>query len=194
VPTWPASSPYVTAVGGTRSSGGKQVAEPQSTGGFSYRWPRPTYQEKSVSAYLEKNGSIPLPQSISFNAKGRAFPDVSAMFEKYQVVTGLFGGTRSMGGTSASTPVVAGIVSLLNDLRLQRGSSTLGFLNPLLYQHPQALNDITDGPDNGACQKASGGHGFPPATGWDGPTGLGEPNYQKMAEVVSATAPLQVVI
>lgn len=34
----------------------------------------------------------------------------------------------------ASTPVVGGIVALINDRRLQRGLPPLGFLNPALYQ------------------------------------------------------------
>jgi hypothetical protein len=37
-------------------------------------------------------------------------------------------------GTSCATPAVAGIIALLNDVRLQQGKSTLGFLNPWLYQ------------------------------------------------------------
>lgn len=36
--------------------------------------------------------------------------------------------------TQASTPVVAGMVALINDRRLQRGLAPLGFLNPALYQ------------------------------------------------------------
>ena len=36
-------------------------------------------------------------------------------------------------GTSASTPFVAGLVTLLNDIRLSQGKPPLGFINPLLY-------------------------------------------------------------
>ena len=36
-------------------------------------------------------------------------------------------------GTSCATPTFAGVVSCLNDVRLNNGKSTLGFLNPLLY-------------------------------------------------------------
>ena len=44
-----------------------------------------------------------------------------------------------MYGTSGSTPTLAGIISLLNDARLQNNKSTLGFLNPFLYQNPATL-------------------------------------------------------
>ena len=52
-------------------------------------------------------------------------------------------------GTSASAPVFAGVVSLLNDARLAAGKSPLGFLNPLLYQlaaeHSDSFFDVTVG-------------------------------------------------
>ena len=35
-------------------------------------------------------------------------------------------------GTSCAAPTFSGVISLLNDLRLTRGQSSLGFLNPLL--------------------------------------------------------------
>ena len=38
-----------------------------------------------------------------------------------------------VGGTSASSPTFAAIVSLLNDARLAKGKPVLGFLNPWLY-------------------------------------------------------------
>ena len=37
-------------------------------------------------------------------------------------------------GTSASTPIFAGVVTLLNDARAAAGLPPLGFLNPILYQ------------------------------------------------------------
>lgn len=49
---------------------------------------------------------------------------------------------QGVSGTSASTPVVAGIFALVNDKRLAAGKPTLGFLNPFIYKNPQAFNDI----------------------------------------------------
>lgn len=38
-----------------------------------------------------------------------------------------------LGGTSASGPIAAGLVALLNDARLNQGLPSLGHLNPRLY-------------------------------------------------------------
>jgi hypothetical protein len=52
-------------------------------------------------------------------------------------------------GTSASAPVFAGVISLLNDARIGAGKTPLGFLNPLLYNlsatHPDAFYDVSVG-------------------------------------------------
>ena len=53
-------------------------------------------------------------------------------FQAYQVVND--GTVHALGGTSASTPPFASMVSLLNEHRIQNGQSPLGFLNPLLYE------------------------------------------------------------
>ena len=52
------------------------------------------------------------------------------MGEGFQVV--INGETEAVGGTSASAPTFAGIVSLLNEARIQGGMKPLGFLNPFL--------------------------------------------------------------
>ncbi|KAJ7172970.1 hypothetical protein C8R43DRAFT_1102784 [Mycena crocata] len=62
----------------------------------------------------------------------------------------------SMFGTSASSPVFASVVALLNDQLIAAGKSQLGFLNPWLYAHPEAFKDISEG-NNDAC----GGLGSP---------------------------------
>ena len=72
-----------------------------------------------------------LPPASAFPAKGRGTPDVSALGEGYQVIVG--GHVESVGGTSASSPAFAGLVSLLNDARDQKGMKPMGFLNPFLY-------------------------------------------------------------
>merc|ERR1711971_369689 len=78
-------------------------------------------------------------------------------------------------GTSAACPTAAGIMSLLNDPRLQKGQPSLGFLNPLLYKNEASFNDIVSG-----CNPGCGSHGFCAVAGWDPVTGLGSPNYQKL--------------
>jgi len=88
----------------------------------------------------------------------------------------------SVGGTSASSPTVAGIVALLNDYRIANGKSSVGFLNPLLYSTGVAgLNDITSG-SNPGCET----NGFSAGTGWDPVTGLGTLDFGKLQPIVLA--------
>ena len=51
----------------------------------------------------------------------------------------------AIGGTSASTPLFAGLVGLLNEARLAKGGKAMGFLNPWIYQHASAFTDVTLG-------------------------------------------------
>ena len=51
-----------------------------------------------------------------------------------------------IGGTSASSPTIAGFVALLNDARIAAGKPPLGFLNPLIYAlNGEGFTDITSG-------------------------------------------------
>lgn len=173
-PNWPASSPYITAVGGTTSltrvwsSGG---------GGFSNVFPIPDYQKQVVEAYLNSGNA---PSTSKFNATGRAYPDVSAFSTDFAIVDD--GAIVPVDGTSCSAPTFAGIVSSLNDIRLNRGQKTLGFLNPLLYQTlmGQGFFDITEGSNgNGIVCK-----GFEAVKGWDPASGWGSPNFGLLKSLV----------
>ena len=55
------------------------------------------------------------------------------------------GQVQSVGGTSASSPSFAAMVSLLNEARLQAGKPQMGFLNPFLYANPDAFFDVVKG-------------------------------------------------
>lgn len=175
VPMWPAASPYVTAVGGTGGLGGKEAGASLSSGGFSYRWPVPAWQQDSVSAFLAGKG---LPDRSLFSKSGRGFPDISAQAIDYMVVD--LGIPMPVSGTSCASPTAAGIISLVNDVRLGNGKPPLGFLNPLFYKNPAALNDVT-----GGCNPGCGSNGFCAVLGWDPVTGLGTPNYGKLARLAA---------
>ncbi|TFK49934.1 tripeptidyl peptidase A [Heliocybe sulcata] len=174
IPTYPATCPYVTSVGGTVSI--PEVAVYFSGGGFSNYFPTPLYQLGAVTEYL---GHLPLNSySGLFNRFGRGFPDVSAQGDYFRVWIG--GKPAHIGGTSASSPAFAGVVSLLNDARLSKGLPPLGFLNPMLYtKGVKGLTDITEG-NNPGC----GTEGFNATTGWDPITGLGTPNFGLLKEIV----------
>ena len=138
-----------------------------SSGGFSNYFPAPWYQTDAVSRYFYANPS-PYPTytyngseaSIGanggrFNRLGRGFPDVSATGNN---LTSVYRGCldNTGGGTSASAPLFASIISLINNERLQANKSTLGFINPALYANPQVLNDIVKG-ENFGCEFAKEG-------------------------------------
>lgn len=97
---------------------------------------------------------------------------------KNMLIRGYALATYGVGGTSASAPIFAGIVTLLNEARIAAGKGPLGFLNPTLYANPDAFNDITIG-SNPGC----GTGGFNATPGWDPVTGLGTPNFPKLKEV-----------
>merc|ERR1719297_221675 len=89
------------------------------------------------------------PASRGYNTSGRAYPDISAQATNFFVISGF--PLPGVSGTSCASPTAAGIFSLLNDLRMQQGKSTLGFLNPFIYQNAAAFNDITKGAGRGPC-------------------------------------------
>merc|ERR1719387_2206778 len=158
--SFPAASPFVTAVGATMlsnpvfslknpppvctsgqfqcASGGTEVAVSvnaagfTSGGGFSTYAPMPSYQKTVVDGYLKSGVKLP-PQSY-YNNTHRAYPDIAAMGNNFLIYMQQFGGWTGVGGTSASTPTVAGIAAYLNDLSYSKKGKPLGFLNPLLYQ------------------------------------------------------------
>ena len=174
IPEWPTCSPYVTAVGGTEDS---DTVWSDGGGGFSNTFPIPDYQKSVVEAYL-KSGKA--PPTKYFNTSGRAYPDVSAFAVDFTIVAD--GEEISVDGTSCAAPTFAGVVSCLNDVRLNSGKKTLGFINPLLYQTLQGkgFNDITKGDNKGfgLCP------GFDAIEGWDPASGWGSPNFGLLKELV----------
>lgn len=182
-PTFPAGCPYVTAVGATTGSA-PEAGEGYSSGGFSIYHPRPAWQEEAVSAYLDSIGDT---YAAFFNATGRGIPDVAAQGSMFMVRDK--GQPSFMSGTSASAPVFAGAVALLNAARKSQGVPPLGFLNPWLYNNTAALLDITSGFSSG-CKRApelgAEGARWNCTAGWDPVTGLGTP---KFAELLEAAAP-----
>lgn len=184
-PDFPAASPYITAVGGTDfltySVGDEQVWS-AGGGGFSDTFDIPAWQADAVAAYKARSDAN-LPDQSYWNNTGRGYPDVAALGGQktsYCVQAGSFEGVA---GTSASCPVVAGIFARLNGLRLAAGKPAMGFLNPFIYQNPQAFFDVTVGKNN-ANQK----DGFTATEGWDPATGFGTPNYDELAKAAMAAS------
>lgn len=179
-PDFPGDSPYITAVGGTDFKGsgiGEETAWSNSGGGFSNYFGIPEYQAAVVAAY-KASPDANLPPQTLWNNTGRGYPDVAALGGQktpYCVyVRGAFGGVA---GTSASCPVVAGVFAKLNGLRLAASKPAMGFLNPFIYQNPQAFQDVTSGKNSAGRQ-----YGFSAIKGWDPATGLGTPDFDKLSK------------
>ena len=170
---FPASSPNVTACGGTRLTlAGANKSESvwndgasggATGGGISDAFALPSYQT-----------SAGVPPSANANARvGRGVPDVAGDADPqtgYQ--TRVDGQSIVVGGTSAVAPLWAALTALGN----QQAGKKLGFLNPGLYADAATFNDVTSG-SNGA---------YSAKTGWDACTGLGTPDGARLIAALSA--------
>ncbi|CAN8098217.1 unnamed protein product [Discula destructiva] len=179
IPTFPPDCPYVTSVGSTAVYSPVAGIE-FSAGGFSNYFARPAWQEAAASGYIAAlNGS----HAGWYNASGRGIPDIAAIGNRIQLGGGFF--TK---GTSASAPIVASMIALINDKRLRAGKTALGFLNPLLYSGKldEAFTDSIEG-YGGSCSFLDGSFepGFDVLPGWDPVTGLGTINFGQMLSIVS---------
>jgi subtilase family serine protease len=152
--SYPAASPYVTAVGGTSLTRG---------GGGARGWTESAWSGagSGCSAYEAK----PSWQTDT-GCSRRTVSDVSAVADPNTGVAVLFGGLWfTVGGTSASSPIIASVYALAGN-----ASSVNAGSYP--YSHTGGLFDVTSG-TNGTCSPSYLCTGV---GGYDGPTGLGTPN------------------
>merc|ERR1711874_201686 len=115
----------------------------------------------------------------SFNSKGRAYPDISAV---------------GVQGTSQSSPLVAGIFSMIIDHRLNAGLPPLGFVAPRIWKvsetYPgEAFEDITEGNTKTSCD-----NGFPATEGWGATTGWGRPRWSGLVKHFGSDSTAQMVV
>ena len=201
----PASQPFVTSVGGTSlslkntASYGDETTwnttrEPPksyngaSGGGISQYWESPAWQNMTGVRNSYSTGKLCGAPNGNIC---RETPDVSLhanadhgyiMYCSAKATTVCSNSTpwNVVGGTSASAPLWAALVALANEISLQHGGHTLGFINPLLYQiarDPQkyaaCFHDIVKG--NNDNNGLNGGR-YPATRGYDMTTGLGSYN------------------
>jgi len=172
-PIFPSPSPYMLSIGGTSWQDGdssRPVAWSGSGGGFSWQFAAPSFQKSVVDAYLKQTQG--LPPASSYNATGRAYPDVSAVATM---------------GTSESAPTLGGILTLVTDARLRAGLKPLGFVGSRVWQvaqaHPgEAFEDVTSGNSKTSCD-----NGFPSAKGWDPVTGWGRVKFDGLLKYLGSS-------
>ncbi|TFK31356.1 subtilisin-like protein [Crucibulum laeve] len=182
-PGFPASCPFVTTVGATQIKTGGSVTDAEiacqqtifSGGGFSNHFSIPSYQKTVVQSYLKTQKPTYATSIWNSTGNSRAFPDISANGAGYIIAAN--GQWALVSGTSASTPVVASMLTLINDARITAGKKPIGFINPTIYSSSFAssFNDIVSG-SNPGC----GTGGFNASVGWDPVTGLGTPKFSQL--------------
>ncbi|KAG5983671.1 hypothetical protein E4U55_007538 [Claviceps digitariae] len=183
ISTFPASCPWVTSVGAVNNGQEPPQGAEFSAGGFSDLFRRPHWQTDAVNEYVRAlNGHL----KGYYNPHMRATPDISVVGTNFQTV--INGEVNLVQGTSASTPVMAAMIALVNDARLRKGKKALGWLNEKLYSRRvrNILQDITTG-QSFSCKFSDGQApgGWPATKGYDAITGLGVPNnFEKFMDVL----------
>ncbi|KAH8060134.1 tripeptidyl-peptidase [Aureococcus anophagefferens] len=165
-PSYPASSPWVVAVGAATATND---------------WSAPgegevVCQSDYEDSVITSGGGF----STVFDAHNYTRPAVDARGAgglRREVVIG--GDLYAVSGTSCSAPAVAAMASLVNAIRLEAGAPPLGFINPVLYWSRGAFaNDVTSGSNHCVSHAA---HccfqGFNAGPGWDPATGFGSVDY-----------------
>jgi kumamolisin len=165
---FPASSPHVVGCGGTKITVANNAITDEvvwndpsggaTGGGYSALFPTPSWQ-------------------TPVQGGKRGVPDVAGDASPTSgYVIRVDGQTMVIGGTSAVSPLWAGLTALMN----QKMGRPLGFANPILYglaAPSGAFTDITSGNNNG----------FNGGPGWDPCTGLGRPDGAKLLAALSGT-------
>jgi kumamolisin len=195
---FPSASPYVLSVGGTTipTKGGNNADivwmegdglrsdnGGSTGGGVSAVFPRPTWQSAITIQPLNPGALV-----------GRCMPDLAANADWNASPYLLFvdGSAQPNGGTSAATPLVAGLLTLINAARAP--GQRVGFLTPVLYQASPGTTgtvgaagciDVQSGNNN----TASIG-GFSAGPGYDAVSGWGTPNGQALAQVLTVISPV----
>ncbi|KAK0390133.1 hypothetical protein NLU13_3706 [Sarocladium strictum] len=180
--TFPATCPWVTSVGAVTNAE-ELTGAAFSTGGFSQYFTRPSWQDKAVEGYVDALGGR---LEGLYNGSMRAIPDVAAIGTRFSVLVSRQ--ITKLQGTSASTPVMAALISLVNEARFRRGKPSLGWINQVLYSDKvrAAFTDVTNGTSQ-SCAFADGSApgGWPAEKGWDAVTGLGVPqSLQQLVNVL----------
>jgi subtilase family serine protease len=200
---WPASDPLVTGVGGTElhlNAAGMRTSPDtawndnqnpvvQKLAGSEYLWaggggqsavfPRPGYQDSVRQTAGNARGVPDIAMSAS----------LSGAVLIYESFTGAPGLWAPGGGTSAASPLFAGIVAIAG----QYAHARLGLINPALYrleqQHAPGIVDVTQGNNtvsftlNGAPVTVEG---YPAKPGYDLVTGVGTVNAARFVPELAA--------
>jgi kumamolisin len=188
---WPGSSPFLTAVGGTRLSldaGNERAGE--------VVWNDLPWLEEGEGGGAGGGGfsrfspRLPYQAATGIGGSHRTVPDLSAhasMLPGWPVV--LAGNWTEDAGTSSSAPLLASAFAVLSADQRGAGQPPLGPVDGLVYDlrasAPQTIFDVTEG-NNGFLSRV---HAFPAKPGYDLASGLGVPNFAQLAAALPPPAP-----
>ncbi len=197
--SWPATSQYVLAVGGTNLT-----LNPDNSIASTGPWNDTTYPAPFTASKGGGGGQSTFeprpwwqPAQSFANSSKRMVPDLAAFADEspgYPIVCS--SGVKScpssppqgitfVGGTSAATPLTAGMIALWAQQAKQQGLAKPGFVPPLLYSlaksNPGAFIDITQG-----TNALFGGSCCPARPGYDLATGLGSPLANQIVTLLRA--------
>jgi hypothetical protein len=183
---YPGSDPFVTSCGGTSISNVSGLSFTEHvwndndntwlTGGgvsdifYPPNFPLPVWQSGAN-----------VPGSANDGHKARAIPDIAGNADGASGYVLYQNGASigAVGGTSATAPLYAGLVALLN----AGFGEPVGYLNPNLYAMPYSYvyRDINDGISNARASAP----GYKSGPGWDACTGLGSVNGTALANALA---------
>lgn len=185
---YPASSPWVTAVGGTQLVLGEDNEIVRES-----VWNDLPYLPTSLVNLVGTGGTssifaAPWYQSPLTRRNMRTVPDISALAAVSPGMAIFVNGKlQTTGGTSEASPLTAAGSALVSQALENEGAAPLGFLNPWLYEtakaHPRLVTDVVVGSTQYPVQYAQGSVNTPACCqagrGYDSASGFGSLRYEE---------------
>jgi hypothetical protein len=201
-PEWPQDSSYATVVGGTALTMNGSGASYASETVWNEYAPPNQLEVLGSGGGISQYYAIPYwQQGLSMTANHgsstqRNVPDVAMVAVDLDLY--IDGSDQGGGGTSASAPLWAGFMALVNQQAASLGNSSAGFINPTIYAigkgtgntpYASAFHDITTG------NNSVNGDGYPAVAGYDLCTGWGTPAIGLINALAGgAAAPYHLVV
>jgi subtilase family serine protease len=177
----PASDPLVLGVGGTALNASF------TTGAYHGEMAWNADTDASAGGYSSLFGKPSYQDGVPHIGRMRGVPDVAADADSATAMSLMFtGGPLPAQGTSAATPLWAGVIALAD----QDAGEHLGFVNPAIYAiargpaYHQAFHDVVTG-DNSVFWPTRTFIGYRARPGWDPVTGWGSPNAQTLVPLLA---------
>jgi subtilase family serine protease len=181
----PASDPLVLAAGGT------SLDASYATGAYRGEMAWNELTDATAGGYSKLFGRPAYQDGVARVGAHRGVPDVAADADDRTGMVLAFsdGGVLPARGTSASTPLWAGVIALAD----QEAGQHLGLVNPAIYRiarspaYHRAFHDVATG-DNSVMLPSGVVVGYQAGPGWDPVTGWGSPDAQVLVPLLARHA------